>query len=65
MAESNLIVLSKFDRKDIIEPTEQHSICSKHYAERKEEFKDYQLNKVVSSMPETWCEICTPPEWNY
>jgi len=64
MAGKNLVILSKFDRKDILEPTEQYSLCSQHYQEKKREFCDYQINMVDSSMPKIWCEVCTPPEWS-
>jgi len=64
MAEENLVVLSKFDRRDILEPTEQSCFCYLHYQERKNDFKDYQIDMIKSSIPKIWCEICTPPEWN-
>lgn len=65
MPKGNLVILLKFDRKDIIEPTEQYTLCSEHYESKKEQFKNYELVRVNSSMPKKWCEVCTPPQWSY
>jgi hypothetical protein len=64
MAEENLVILSKFDRRDIAEPTEQYIFCLENYETRKEQFKGYEITKVHSSMPKIWCEVCTPPQWS-
>jgi hypothetical protein len=65
MAEGKLVMLLKFDRKDIVEPTEQICLCSEHYESKKEQFNGYNVVIVNSSMPKFWCEDCMPPVWNY
>ena len=62
---SNLVTLSKFERTDIVEPTEQQVFCLEHYREVKGNYKDFQIRKHSSSMPKTWCETCTPAEYGY
>lgn len=65
MAENNLgnlIMLSKWDGKGNVNPAEQHCFCLEHYESRKDNFKDYQITGVNSSVPKLWCEICSPPD---
>jgi len=65
MEKENLIVLSKYEGCSDIAPSEQMSLCKRHYEAEKEKgnVEGFCVDRVISSMPETWCEICTPPEW--
>lgn len=63
MAIENLVTLSKFENENSVYLIEQITLCDIHYEERKGSFKDYQINKTNSSMPNTWCEVCTPKEY--
>ncbi len=65
MEEPNLVILSEFRREEIIEPTEQHIFCNKHYEEEGRKYKDFEVSRYLSSMPKIWCEICTPLDWGY
>jgi hypothetical protein len=60
-----LFVLSKFQNKGDINPTEQRKFCKKHYeeAKKKEDLSGYELRMNYSSTPSTWCEICSPDDW--
>ncbi len=64
---TNLVTLSKFERTDIVEPTEQHTLCIEHYEQerRKENYRGFEVVGHLSSMPKTWCETCTPAEYRY
>ncbi|MCX6746511.1 MAG: hypothetical protein NTU63_00045 [Candidatus Pacearchaeota archaeon] len=63
----NLFVLSKFENEGSLLPSEQKSLCERHFQKEEEKgnVKGYQINRVESSIPETWCHICTPPDWGY
>jgi hypothetical protein len=60
MTENNLVIMTKYEGKDSINPAEQITLCKTHYNERKTGQDNYQVNEVNSSMPNVWCEACNP-----
>jgi len=64
MTENNLVSLTKYEEnKDNVNPTEEHILCMPHYEPLKGKYSNFKLNTRVSSIPNVWCEICTPPEY--
>jgi len=58
MEKENLVMLLKYEGKNAIYPVEQITLCLNHYDEKSKTNNNYQINKVVSSMPHMWCEAC-------
>lgn len=60
MEKENLVIMLKYENKMNIYPIEQKVLCKTHYAENNEVKNNYQVNKIISSMPNIWCEVCNP-----
>jgi hypothetical protein len=58
----NLIVLTKFKEEPQVEPTEMARLCLNHYNPIK--YENYKVNKVESTIPHFWCDVCNPSELN-
>jgi hypothetical protein len=56
----NLVILSKYEDKNVIYPAESSILCKTHYEEKEKSFQDYKITKINSSKPNIWCETCNP-----
>jgi hypothetical protein len=68
MAEGNLVIFRRFDREDILEPTEEHKYCSKHAEGKKKELPGCEISVYDSSNPQFHCEVCSPvtlEDWGF
>jgi hypothetical protein len=63
---TNLVILSRFEKKGDIAPAESICVCNRHYEteKAKRDLSNFEESRVNSSMPETWCEICNPNMYN-
>ncbi|MFA5953640.1 MAG: hypothetical protein WC812_03540 [Candidatus Pacearchaeota archaeon] len=64
---NNLAVIVKFENPSDIYASEMYSVCLNQLKEFKLKFeleKPFNIIKINSSMPEKWCELCTPSKYN-
>ena len=57
--EANLVILSKFEKFETV-PKDHKRLCLTHYYPKKEEFEGYEVVFSTSTIPNIWCEECSP-----
>jgi hypothetical protein len=64
---NNLAVIVKFENSFDIYASEMYSVCLnqlKEFKLKSELKKPFNIIEINSSMPEKWCELCTPLKYN-